>query len=201
MKRFIALASYLFHPLLMPLVGILLYFWLTKRFYPTPVIKAKILAVVIFTVIIPLIFYFILKNSKLISSAGLPKVKERKIPLLFYATITLTIINFIFPKYQFNIPYLFFSGILYATLLVLIGTYFKQKISLHMVGIAGLCTFIIGICIYFGLPLYGLIAFFIFATGWTASARLQAKAHNHKELILGIIAGGGTQLGLFLLYL
>lgn len=108
MRVFIKSASYFLHPILMPLLGSLLYFVLTPRFSPDPIAKAKILAISILTIFIPIVFFFLLKNLKIIQSVHLRSVQERKIPLLFFCIILLTVNNFILKSYEQTELYFFF---------------------------------------------------------------------------------------------
>ena len=57
MKYFLRSASYLFHPLLMPLFGALLYYYFSPRFFEPELIRAKSYALIIITILIPVITY------------------------------------------------------------------------------------------------------------------------------------------------
>jgi len=135
MRLFIKTASYLLHPIFMPLLGTLFYFYITPRFSPAPIAKAKIMAISILTIFIPIVFFFLLKNLKVIESIHLKKTQERKIPLLFFCIIILTVNNFILQSYNQTELYFFFTCILYSNILALIMTYLKVKVSLHMIGV------------------------------------------------------------------
>ena len=74
MNYFLRLASYLFHPLLMPLLGALLYYRFTPKFIEPDIIQAKLLAIIIITILIPLITFFLLKNLRIVDSINLRKV-------------------------------------------------------------------------------------------------------------------------------
>ena len=80
MKFLLKSASYVFHPLWMPFAGSLIYFLLSPRYFPTGVIKAKLLAIAILTLFIPVVFYFLLKNLGKAKNMFLYDVKERKWP-------------------------------------------------------------------------------------------------------------------------
>ena len=62
MNYFLQSASFIFHPLLMPLVSVGLYFKLTPKFIEPEIIKIKTYAIIIITILIPLISFFLLKN-------------------------------------------------------------------------------------------------------------------------------------------
>ena len=82
MNVFLRIGAYLFHPLLMPLLGTLIYFVVTPRFVDRDLLLAKLTAVCIISFLIPLVTYFLLKNLHIVSSIQLEDVKERKVPLM-----------------------------------------------------------------------------------------------------------------------
>lgn len=189
MRLFIKLASYILHPILMPLLGSLLYFYITPRFSPTSIMKAKIIAICILTIFIPIVFFFLLKNLKIIESIHLKKVTERKIPLLFFCIILLTVNNFILKSYDQTELYYFFTCILYSNMLALILAYFKVKASLHMMGISGVLAFILMLSFLYQTNLVYMVSLVIFLMGWIAASRLQAQAHTIRELLWGLSIG------------
>jgi len=201
MKGILKLASYLFHPIWMPFAGSLLYFKLTPRFFPEEVIKAKLLAISIITVFIPIVFFFLLKNLGKVTSMNLSEVKERKWPLFFFAILTLMVLNQILDRYNYPEIYFYFLGILGSTVIAYILTLFRIKISLHMMGLAGFTMFLIAFSRYFHMNLIPATSGLLIALGLTASSRLYFKAHTNIELILGILAGILPQLLFFYYWL
>lgn len=194
MKWFLKLGAYLFHPLWMPLFGSLFYFYISPRYIGDHIIKAQVLAISIVVIIIPVIYFFMLKNMGMANSIFLKTAKERRLPLLFYLILLLLLINVILHRVDVPELYYFFAGILMATLANLILALLNIKVSLHMVGISGLTMFVIALSIHFNLRLLYSIAFLLFANGWTASSRLESKAHTLPELVLGFIIGFIPQL-------
>ncbi|WP_373057700.1 hypothetical protein [Zunongwangia sp. H14] len=189
MKFLLKSASYIFHPLWMPFAGSLLYFILTPRFFPIELIKAKLLAIAIITLFIPVVFYFLLKNLGKANSPFLPDVKERRWPLLFYVFLTLMVLHQILNVYNYPALYFYFVGILFSGLTCLILAFLHFKISLHLVGLSGFTMFLIALGAHFHLNLIYSIAFLVTALGLTASSRLFYKAHTPIELILGLFIG------------
>ena len=143
MKYVIRSLSYIFHPLLMPIAGVLLYFQISPRFFNNSFLFSKLFATVIMTVIIPILSYYMLKNLSLVTEIHLKNVKERRFPLLMQLLFTLLLINIVFKGYEIPELYFFFVGILGSSLAALILVLAKFKASLHMIGISGLLTFII----------------------------------------------------------
>jgi hypothetical protein len=189
MKGFIKSASYIFHPIWMPFLGSLLYFFITPRFFPTPLIKAKLLAIAITTLFIPIVFYFLLKNLGKAESMFLSNVKERRWPLLFFCLLMGLNLYQILDAYNYPALYYFFVGILFSAITGLILAFVNVKASLHMVGLSGILMFLIALSIFYRLNLVYSISFVIAATGLTATSRLQLNAHTPMELFLGILVG------------
>lgn len=189
MKLLLKFASYLFHPLWMPFAGSLFYFLFTPRFFPQEIIKAKLLAIAIITIFIPIVFYFLLKNLGKAGSVFLEDVEERKWPLFFFILLSIMVLHQVLNIYNYPGLYYYFLGILISAILGYIFTLLNIKISLHMMGIAGLLMFVTGFCVYFHLYFIYTISFLIIATGLTASSRLYYKAHSKWELALGLLTG------------
>ncbi|MFO8146938.1 MAG: hypothetical protein ACQEWG_08800 [Bacteroidota bacterium] len=194
MRFLIKSASYIFHPLWMPFAGSLFYFLVTPRFFPEPLIKAKLLAIAITTLFIPIVFYFLLKNLGKAKSAFLSDVNERLWPLFFYILLLGLNLYQILNAYNYPALYYFFVGILFSILTSYILALLKLKISLHMVGLAGIFMFVISLSIFFSLNLVFSIAFLIIALGLTATSRLYFKAHTRAEIALGFFIGLLPQL-------
>jgi hypothetical protein len=189
MQAVLRSASYIFHPIWMPFAGSLFYFLITPRFFPLPLIKAKMLAIAITTLFIPIVFYFLLKNLGKAQSMFLGDVKERRWPLFFYNLLIGLNLYQILDPYNYPALYYFFVGILFSTLTAFLLSLVKFKISLHMIGLSGILMFIMALSIYYRINLIYSIAFIIAALGLTASSRLELKAHNWLELLLGFFIG------------
>lgn len=194
-------ASYLFHPLWMPFAGSLLYFMVTPRFFPPGVIQAKLLAVAIMTIFIPIVFFFMLKTLGKVSSHFMKEVKERRWPLLFYAAINFVILKFVLDSFDYPELYFFFFGIFLSSLAALLLIFIGVKGSLHMLGIGGITSFIILLSFHFQLNLIYTISFFVAVMGLTASSRLHYKAHSPLELVIGSLIGILPQIAVGLYWL
>ncbi|MCW9038336.1 hypothetical protein [Altibacter sp.] len=194
MDYFLRFAAYLMHPLLMPLIGTLLYFGITPRYVEPELIQAKVAAVAIITLFIPLITFFLLKNIGVVASIHLLEVRERKVPLMIQSVLLLLIIKMVFDPYDSPEMYYFFIGILFSAITALFLVFFKFKLSLHQMGIAGLTMFLIALSIHFKVNMLLWIGFFFFSNGWVASSRLHTESHTYPELIVGFFVGLIPQL-------
>ena len=189
MNYFLQSASFIFHPLLMPLIGVGLYFKLTPKFIEPEIIIIKTYATIIITIIIPLISFFLLKNSGLVKSINLKEVKERKYPLMIQIILIFIIITRVFTKYQNPELYYFFIAVAVSSLVALILVIVNFKVSLHQMGIAGVTMFLIALSIHFTENYLFEISLFFLINGWVASSRLETKSHSISELIIGFIVG------------
>lgn len=194
-------ASYIFHPIWMPLAGSLLYFLITPRFFPTGVIQGKLLAISILTIFIPIVFYFLLRNLRKVDSVFMEDARERRWPLFFFILLIVMVLKQILNSYNYPILYQYYIGILASGIVAYLFSVFRMKISLHMMGLAGLTMFLAGLSIYYQINLVSSILFLILALGLTGSSRLYYKAHTPMELLLGFLAGFLPQLILWRFWL
>lgn len=201
MKILLKSASYLFHPIWMPFAGSLIYFLVSPRFFPQDVVKAKLLAIAIMTIFIPIVYFFMLKTLGKISDHYMREIRERKWPLLFYAGLDLVILKYVLDTFDYPELYFFFFGIMISTLLGLFLLFLKIKASLHMMGLGGLMLFLVFLSLHFNLNLIYTVSFLIAITGLTASSRLHYKAHTLTELAIGLLVGLIPQVALAFFWL
>ncbi len=186
--------SLIFHPLIMPFIGVLFYFAKSPRFIPEPTIKAKLFSIGILTVILPILLFSLLKTINKINSIHLNTTKERIWPLILNCAIIILILNRVLTQNEIPELYYFFIGILCSTLACLILAILKFKISIHMIGSAGLFMFMIAVGIHFKININGSIAAMCIIMGGIATSRLHLKAHTSAELVIGFFVGLIPQL-------
>lgn len=201
MKILLKSASYLFHPIWMPFAGTLIYFLITPRFFPLEIVKAKILAIAIMTIFIPIVYFFMLRTLGKVSDHLMQEVRERKWPLLFYAGLIFIILQYVLNTFDYPELYYFFFGIMISTLLGLLFLFAGIKASLHMMGLGGLTLFIVFLSLHFNLNLIYTVSFLIAITGLTASSRLHYNAHSMNELGIGLLVGLIPQVGVAFFWL
>lgn len=197
MDRLLNFGSYLFHPLWMPSLGTLFYFVYSPSYFEQEQQRALLFIVTVLTIFIPLVFLLSMRYYKMISSLHLPTVNERKIPILFFTCIAAMIVNSVLDVYQTEYLFYFFSAIFFSGILASLLTLLNFKVSLHVLGIAGLATFIVIYMYALGEVNLIILAFSFVAVGWTASSRLHLKAHSFLELTIGFAVGVVPQIFLF----
>lgn len=183
--------SYLFHPLVIPTLGMLIIF--NSNSYvnfaiPYELKKAVIILVGLSTFIIPAIFTLLIQNRGYIDSLEMKTNKERILPYAF------TIIFYFFTIYMMMkapIPPLIFNFMIGALLSLIFAFIinFKWKISAHMIGIGGLTGALIIISIILNINLLSYITICILISGVVASSRLILNAHRPNQLIIGFLIG------------
>ena len=200
MKLAAKILSTLFHPLLIPLIGLLILFNTNTYInYSTPkeLKQFIIMLIIMSTLIIPLLIALFLLNKGFITSLQMESQKERRLPYMF------TIICYMFTLYMLttipiqSIIFKFFIG---ATISVIIAFILnlKWKVSAHMIGIGGLVGALFYMAIYLetNMTLYIITA--ILVAGLVGSARLILKAHNAMQVYLGFMVGVMCQAAVFI---
>lgn len=186
--------SFIFHPLLMPLLGVIFYFSKTPRFIPEPIIKAKLFSVTILTVILPILLYYLLKTLNRVESVYLETTDERKLPLLLNCLIIILVLIRVLPQNEIPELYFFFIGILISTITCFVLAVSKFKASIHMIASAGFFMFAVALAIHFKININGTIALMCIILGAIATSRLHLKAHTSIELLIGFFVGLMPQL-------
>ena len=194
MSRLLKSISYIFHPLLMPFLGVVFYFSKSPRFIPLPIIKAKLFAIALLTIFLPILLFFLLKNLRKVNTIYLSTAKERIIPLIINCVIIYFIIQRVLPSNEIIELYFFFIGILLSTLSCLMLALLNFKASIHMIASAGVLQFFLALSIHFNININGTIAIFFIVLGAIATSRLHLNAHTNIELVIGFFIGLIPQL-------
>jgi hypothetical protein len=194
MNHILKSISFIFHPLIIPLLGVLFYFSKSPRYIPLQIIQAKLISLLILTVVLPVLLYFLLKTLGKAKSIYLETTNERILPLIVNCLVILLVINRILTPNQIIELYYFFIGILISTLACLFLAIMKFKASIHMLSMAGLFMFFIAISVHFSININGTLAIMCIITGAIATSRLHLKAHSNIELIIGFFIGFIPQL-------
>ena len=193
MYHFQQLVSYIFNPLFIPIGGTVLFF-VVASYSSLEHQSGNIVPIFILTVIVPIIFFLILRNLGMIKSIFLPTLKERKYPLYIGCILLLMILYKVIPNNYVNELFFYFTGLLTALGTALILLFLRFKCSIHLLGMGSLLFFAVGLSIHFETNLTLLISIIILMTGLVASSRLYLKAHTHTELLIGLLVGSCSQL-------
>lgn len=194
MRPFLRTISYLLHPLYIPFAGTLAYFLITPTYSPLEKQSGNILPVFILTIIIPIIFYLILRNLGAINSIFITGIKERKYPLYICLTLLLMVLYKVIPN-NFTVElHYYFVGLIAATFSALILLFLNYKCSIHLLGMGSLLMYLINLSIHFQINITIAIAITTFLCGLTATSRLYLNAHTRSEVLIGFTIGILSQL-------
>jgi membrane-associated phospholipid phosphatase len=191
--------SFLFFPLFMPLYGISLLFQLPLfSFFPKSYIVVCFLIIIVFSILLPLISYILLKQMNMISNVKMYNKEDRVLPMLvtsfsFFAC-AIMLFRYAMPLFIINIM----VSIAIATLITAIISKW-WKISAHLTGIGGLVASIFIVSLSTGTNPVFVFCASILAAGLLAAARLQLRRHTPLQLIAGF-ANGILCISLFSLF-
>lgn len=193
------LVSVIFHPLLMPLYGLV--FLLTAptliRYLPVEIKELLLLVILINNVLIPAGLLMFFRYRKLISSYSIDDRNERVMPLLTTAILYCTTSFIIF---RFQIPF-FLKSFIFATSVVAIilsMINFWWKISIHSAGAGALTATILILSFKMQADLLWYLAAIILASGVILASRLRLNAHEPAQVWAGF-ATGFLGISLFIL--
>jgi hypothetical protein len=182
--------SVVFHPLFMPLYGLLIIFSAPTLFgyLPFQVKKLLVLIVLVNNVFLPMAMLPFFVHWNIISSWTIDNIKERRIPLAI-TTVLYGATSFII--YGFPIP-VFLKSFIFAasflSLMVTLITYF-WKISLHSVGAGALLSIVMYLSFKMYTPLLWYLIPAIIAGGLVLTSRLRLNSHNPPQVWLGFLSG------------
>jgi hypothetical protein len=197
--RFHKLISTILHPIVIPTIGVMLYFLLIPNNFVSNQ-KLKIISLVfVVTYLTPLFMLIVLKKLKIINSYQTESIKERKLP------VALMILTFyLLGNTLNNIANLRDLGFLfYATSLGLFLIYllfnFKIKASIHLFSLGVFTGFFMVLSLIYNqnLSIVSIIIFLL--AGLLATARLRVKAHTTKEIYIGFFIGPLSTFSLYYL--
>ena len=184
--------SIVFHPLLMQLL-ILFLFFQTPSYLSFISQDLRTLFYIFFalaTFIIPATALPLLVNMRLISSYTMESPKERLLPLLFTA-FAYFITFYLLTRFPVNVPSIIKFLPLAASLTLVIAAIISKywKISLHMIGTGGATGALIALNMLFASNVLPQIIFIIIISGFVGTARLALNAHNAPQIYFGYITG------------
>lgn len=145
--------------------------------------------ILIITVIVPILFFLLLKSTGNVKSVMIHETSQRIIPLILQSFLLILLVKRSIVIMRYPELHFFFLGGLFSTIIALIYSLFKVKASLHMMAISGFAVFVIGMNIHLQMHNPYWPALLILLTGIVASSRLEMNAHTYKELFIGFIIG------------
>ena len=193
--------SYLFHPLIMPSLGLLIL--LNSGTYIAlldPAAKRAILFVMALgTLIFPLMIMPVLYYRNLVHDFRSSTREERLIPQLII--LVLYIITFVyFVRLPLNRLIDAYALSVTLTLVLIVLLNLRFKISQHTAALGGLTGLIIALIYLYQTPLQGFLVLTLLATGITGTALLAMGNHRSWEVLAGFSLGFAVVLTTLLVY-
>ena len=188
--RLAQLVSVLFHPLLIPVYGLMIIFTCPALYgyLPFQVKKIILFIVIINNVLIPLMMISYFRFRNLISSWTIEDRRERIFPLV---TTTMFYAFTVYLIYRLHIPLFIKSYIICSAVLVLAVTIinFRIRISLHATGCGAVTALVMVLSVRMQIPLTWLLVIVILVSGLVMSSRLWLRAHMSTEIWAGFFLG------------
>ncbi|MFH6992050.1 hypothetical protein [Flavobacterium sp. FlaQc-48] len=201
MKRILPLFSYILHPVFISIYATLFYLFCKNELFTNQEKYYVLFQILIITVLVPILFFMLLRSTGNVKSIMLPETSQRRIPLVLQCFLYILLVKRSIVITRYPELHFFFLGALFSTILAVICSLFKIKASLHMLAISGFTIFAIGLNIHLQLHNPYWAAFLILMTGVVASSRLEMDAHTPKELCIGLLIGVLPQLLFLFLWL
>ncbi len=201
MKNAAQIISYLFHPILMPSLGLLII--LNSGTYLSlldPAAKRAIMFVMALgTLVFPLMMLPILQYRSLVMKERQASTKvEQLLPQI--VILILYIITFVYFK---RLP---LSQEIHSYVLSVIVTFFlvlilnlRIRISIHAAALGGVTGLIFALIFLYDTPLQGMLMLSFLASGLVGSSRL-AQGDHWGEILSGFLLGLGVVMFIILVY-
>ena len=209
MKQFATVISWVFNPLVLPIIALILVMYVPSDhgFYNTycfynldPKEKMRLLYhYSIFAAVAPALSFYLLKRNKIIQSIEMETQAERNAPIaimFFYALLLFGLYYYrsmlapFYPKYFVTLP---LSGVVVTFVFFFLNRW--KKISIH----AAACGILVGFLFSYinGHTDYQLwvIALAFIISGLVMSSRLYLKKHTLDELVIGWLIGSFITFG------
>ena len=209
LRIFFKIVSIIFHPLLLPTYGTVLFLWANPSVQPQqPIEKGEMLApkfllisVFVNTFFMPFVAIVMMKFLGFIKTFEMKDKMERIIPLI----ATMTFYMWAFMVVRGNFPYVpkIFKVFILGTVISVVLSFIINlgfKLSIHMVGVSGLLAAIMLMMISSEKSLFLVLIGVVILSGLVATARLYLKAHTIKELYFGFLVGLSSQMIAMIIY-
>lgn len=195
------LFSYILHPIFISMYATLFYLYCKEDIFTNREKYYVLFQILIITVLVPILFFMLLRSTGHVKSVMVPETSQRQIPLLLQCFLYILLVKRSIVIARYPELHFFFLGALFSTIIALILSFFKIKASLHMMAISGLALFVIGLNIHLKMQNPYWTALLVLLTGIVASSRLEMEAHTNKELIIGLMTGVFPQILFLYLWL
>jgi hypothetical protein len=185
-----SLITLLFHPIVLPIYGLLLIFNVPAllSFLPGPARRIIFTMVLVNTVILPIAILPLLKLRNVISSYRLETRGERIIPLLMTSLMYFVTA---FMMFRLQLPLLIKEYVFAASCVVLATALlnFRRKISVHAVGAGAMVATVMILSFRMLTVNVWVLVITLIVSGLVMTSRLWLRAHTPAEVYSGFVTG------------
>ncbi len=190
MKLFSQIISVLFHPMLMPVLGIFFILNAGTHLSYLPFEVKRLIYIIVFvsSCLLPLSLLPLFLQIKLIRSFRMETSRERVFPLL--STGLFYFLGYILLS-RLNISSLIEWFVLSTLIGILIAIAVSRfwKISIHAIAVGGVTAVLFGIMMRYGIDLSVLTSVMVIISGLVGLARLYLNAHSPAQFFAGYVVG------------
>jgi hypothetical protein len=201
LKRAAEILSVIFHPLFIPLYGLLIIYSSPTllSFIPLQVKRMILVLVMANNVLLPISLAIVLYARGAIASLR-ARGRSERVLLLTFALLMYSLTAFVLLRIQ--VPSLFKAylvSIAVVTLVTLLITV-KYQISMHAIGFGGLLVLVIFMIALYHISMVWQLFAVVLAGGAVMSSRIYLEDHSPAEVWSGLFTGASvTGVSLFLL--
>lgn len=184
--------SLIFNPFYLPLVGLILLFWLSHlSFLPTSYKLTVLLQVYLFTILFPTLLIRMYNNYHGRKLFRLGQREKRMVP---YIIAILSYFTCYYIMNMFHVPHVISCIIIAALVIQMLCAFINVwwKISTHSAAVGGVTGALVVFSFSFGFYLLGWLSLTLIISGLVGSARLILRQHTLGQVL------GGYALGLII---
>ncbi|HNX66307.1 MAG TPA: hypothetical protein PKH02_05455 [Bacteroidales bacterium] len=198
--RLSQIISIAFHPIFMPLYGLLIIFSAPTILYfvPLKIKKLTLLVIACNNIILPLSLILMLYSRGIIKSFQAREKKERTIVLIISTILYLVTTTLMLRLPIPNLIKVYFVSTTFVSFITLIINQF-WRLSLHSVAVGGLLTLVCLMVYIFNVPVIWYISGMVLLSGLVMFSRLYNEDHEPAEVWTGFFAGAASMVGAFIL--
>ncbi len=190
MRTFLKIISYVFQPLVMPTVGMILLMQIPL--FQIFNFQYRLIAIVgtfLFTGIFPAIPILMMMRKGQVKDLFISRREERTMPYLFSFLAYIFWVLFLWRTLQFPMEFVAIAIGVVVALILMVFINLKWKISAHAAGMGGFVGCILGVSYLIGINPLGLIITSLLVSGLVAISRIYLKAHTLSQTIGGFCLG------------
>lgn len=194
--KFHKFISTILHPIVIPTIGVMLYFLLIPNNFISQQKLYVLSLVFVVTYLAPLLILVVFKKLKIIKSYQTESIKERRLPIVFMIILFYLLGNTLKQITTLRDLSLLFYATSFGLGIIYFLFFFKIKASIHLLSLGISLGFFMVLSNVYSQSFIQIFIIIFLLAGLLASARLHLKAHTTKEIYLGFFVGVLSTLGL-----